>query len=68
MINIDELRKKTVPELERLIIEAKCRIADLRYRLPNGEVKDTSEFRKLHREVARLKTILRQAQLGNNQA
>lgn len=56
---MEELRKKTAPELERLIIEAKGKLADLRYRLPAGEVKDTSEFQKLRRQIARITTILK---------
>lgn len=59
----DELRKKTNAEMERLIVEAKAELADLRYRLPAGEVKDTSEFRKLRKQIARLATLLKRGEI-----
>ncbi len=57
---IDDLRKKTPAELERLIGEARGKLKDLEFKVRLGQVKNPSEIGKLRHEVARYLTIHRE--------
>lgn len=54
-----ELKEKTVGDLEAKVIENKKLLLDLRFqrKLGSNQVK-THMFRKLKREIARIKTLL----------
>jgi large subunit ribosomal protein L29 len=57
-MKIQDLRAKTEKELKAEIGLLKKEHMDLRFRKAIGEVKNISPFRKLKRNVARLKTVL----------
>ncbi len=57
-MKIQDLRAKTEKELKAELVLLKKEHMDLRFRKAIGEVKDTSPFRKMKHNVARIKTVL----------
>lgn len=56
----DELKKQDVAGLRNEIDSLKKEYFNLRLALITGQVKDTSQFKKLRKQVAQAKTFLRQ--------
>ncbi len=57
-----EIRDKETQAIQLELSESQKRLFDLRTQSATEKVEDTSQFRKLRRDVARMKTILRQRQ------
>ncbi len=55
-----ELRSKTESELKDMLISLKRELMNLRFQRINGELANTSRFSLARREVARIKTVLRE--------
>lgn len=55
---IQELQRKPRPELEKLLVESRDRLAALRNDLERGKVKNVSEIREVRKQVARIETFL----------
>lgn len=60
----DELRDKTADELNALVREKQESIMKFRLQLATGVVDNTRLARNERRDIARIKTILRQRELG----
>lgn len=58
-----EIRQLTNAELERLLQENKAKLLRLRFQKTLGELQDFSAIKATKREIARIKTILRERQL-----
>ena len=56
----NELQELTVAELEAKVDELTEERFRLRFRSATEQIDDTSKFRSLRRDIARIKTILRQ--------
>lgn len=56
---VQELQRKPKPELEKLLLESRERLATLRNDLERGKVKNVSEIREVRKQVARIETFLR---------
>lgn len=54
-----ELRQKPKSELQRLLIDNRERLRQLRFDLVSGKVKNVREIRKIKKNIARILTILR---------
>jgi large subunit ribosomal protein L29 len=54
------LVKKTVDELKGLLLESKKELFNLRFQKISGELANTSRVRLVRKNVARIKTALRQ--------
>jgi len=55
---ITELRKKSVDDLKKRVIELKRELMNLRFQKSSGELEKTHRFRIARREVASIKTII----------
>lgn len=55
-----ELRGKSATELKDELVELRKEEFSLRMRRGTGQLSDTSRFKKIRRDVARIKTILKQ--------
>ncbi len=53
-----ELRAKSATELKDELVELRKEEFSLRMKRGTGQLSDTSRFKKIRREVARIKTIL----------
>ena len=58
-----EVREKTDNELKKLSGELETEIFQLRFRLKTGQLKSTSDLKKKRRDLARVKTVLRQKEM-----
>lgn len=68
-MKINELRKLSDKELQDKVIESKRELFDLRLKQSTGSLDKPSKIKELRKEVARMKTILRERELdagGNN--
>jgi len=57
-VKIRELKQKSKIELERLLIDNRQRLRQLRFDLTAGKVKNVREIRKIKKDVARILTII----------
>ncbi len=60
MLKIKDLRKKTKEDLEKLLKEDLKKLQDLRFDLAFNRLKDVSMIKKVKREIARIKTLLKE--------
>jgi large subunit ribosomal protein L29 len=58
----DEIRSKSVDEIEELLDEAREEYFKLRFRFSSGQLTDTSQLNIARRNVARIATILKESQ------
>jgi large subunit ribosomal protein L29 len=55
---IEELRQKTVDQLNERLLELKKEQFNLRFQKASGQLEDTSSFGKVKTEIAQIKTLL----------
>ena len=60
----EELKGKTVDELNKLLLDAKKRQFNLRFQVRQGVLENTSAVRQVRREVAKIKTVISQLKKG----
>lgn len=60
----NELRELTHQELKDKEKEFKDELFNLRFQLATGQLEDTSRIKKVRQNIARVKTVLRQAELA----
>jgi len=58
MTNISELRGKSNDELKEMALSLKKELFNLRFQVASGELTNTTRFRDVRRDVARVKTLL----------
>ena len=59
-MKISELRKLSDKELQNKIIESKRELFDLRLKQSTGSLEKPSKIKELRKDVARMKTILKE--------
>ncbi len=59
-----EIRNYTDEELRKLLEEKKKQLMDLRFQHAMGQLRNTAQVSELRRDIARIKTILRERELG----
>ena len=64
---IAELKQKTIAELDTEMNKKKSELFNLRFQLATGQLQNTAAIRECKKEIARVKTIIRQREL-NGQA
>ncbi|HOM33117.1 MAG TPA: 50S ribosomal protein L29 [Candidatus Paceibacterota bacterium] len=57
-MKFSELKNLSKAELENLLNQNQEKLKDLRFNLAFGKVKDISEFRKVKKNIAQIKTLL----------
>jgi len=63
-VKINELRKLTNEDLNKKITESKKELLDLRIKQSTGSLEKPSKIHELRKDVARMKTILRERELS----
>ncbi|MCK4474118.1 50S ribosomal protein L29 [Candidatus Parcubacteria bacterium] len=58
-MKIQELRQKTKSELQKLLIDDREKLRQLRFNLASGKVKNVRGVRKIKKEIAQILTILK---------
>jgi large subunit ribosomal protein L29 len=64
MIDATELRAKNTEELEGQLGDLKKAQFNLRFQQASGQLSDTAQFRRVRRNIARIRTILRERRDG----
>lgn len=64
-MNLLELRQLTNDEIGKRIEEDLEALATMKFQKATSQVENTSKFTALRKDIARLKTILRERELGN---
>ena len=59
-----ELREKTPEELQKELEDLQKDLFDLRYKAVTDHVEDNSQFRQLRRQIARVRTVMRESELN----
>ncbi len=59
-----ELRQYTDDELKRLLEDKKRQLMELRFQLSMNQLNNTSMIKQTKRDIARIRTILRERELG----
>jgi len=63
-VKINELREMTIVELTKKIELAKDELFKLRFQLAINQLENVGRIKEARRNIARLKTILRESELG----
>ena len=63
-MKINELRKLSNEDLNKKITESKKELLDLRIKQSTGSLEKPSKIHELRKDVARMKTILRERELS----
>lgn len=58
MVQAEELRAKTEDELKDQLLSLKKEQFNLRFQQANAQMQNTSEARRVRRDIARIKTVL----------
>jgi len=58
-----DLQPRTVEELQKMALEERVKLQQLRFDLPGGKVKNVREIRQVRREIARILTMLRKREI-----
>lgn len=55
---IQDIRAKSADELKDEVLKLKKEQFNLRFQQANGQLENTSQYKKIRRDVARIKTVL----------
>lgn len=61
-----ELRNKSVDELNKSVVDLKTELFNLRFQLATGELENPMRINKVKKDIARIKTVLRERELNIN--
>ena len=62
--NLNALQQKTMAELDPDLKAKKSELFNLRFQLATGQLQNTAAIRECKKEIARVKTIIRQRELA----
>ena len=62
-MKINELRKLTTEEINKKIVDSKEELLKLRMKQATGTLENSARIHELRKDVARLKTILREREI-----
>jgi large subunit ribosomal protein L29 len=60
----NDLKTKTLDQLDDELLRLKKEQFNLRFQAATGQLENTSRVREVRRDIARIKTVARQKQLG----
>ena len=66
MMKNSKVKEMSSPELEKELSELKSELFKLRFSLATNGLDNPLKVREVRKEIARIKTILRQRELNNN--
>jgi large subunit ribosomal protein L29 len=62
-MKVNEIRDLTTEEIKKKIAEAKEELFNLRFQQATGNLEKPSRLRELRKQVARMKTVIREREL-----
>jgi large subunit ribosomal protein L29 len=63
-VKAKDLREMTAEELKDLVLEQKEKLYKLRFQLELSQLDNTSQIKEVKRDIARIKTLIREKELG----
>ena len=60
MIDLKEIRSKSSPDLEKMLEDLVEELFKLKLQAATGQLSNTSQFRNIKKDIARLRTILKE--------
>jgi len=63
-VKAKDLREMTIDELTALVKDQKEKLYKLRFQLELSQLQDTSQIIQTKRDIARIKTLIRERELG----
>ncbi len=67
IMKAEEIRNLSQQEIEKMLRDTRQELLNLRLRKQSGQVEKTHELRELRRDVARLKTIIKERAVATAQ-
>ncbi len=64
-MELQEVRAKSAVELEKMLVEQREKLRELRFRVARRELKNIRDIRKIKKEVARVLTVAKEAASKN---
>lgn len=64
LVKTNEIRKLSQADLEKKALELKTELFNLRFQLATGQLDNPSYIKIVKKDIARVKTILRERELG----
>ncbi|AEH46198.1 MULTISPECIES: 50S ribosomal protein L29 [Anoxybacillaceae] len=61
-----EIRELTTAEIEQKIKALKEELFNLRFQLATGQLENTARIRQVRKDIARMKTIIREREIAAN--
>jgi len=58
----EELKGKSADEMKKMLLDKRKEQFNLRFQLSGGQLENTAQMRTLRRDIARIKTMMNQAQ------
>jgi len=65
-MRMSEMKQLSVEELKTRIVDSEDSLFRLRFQLNSGQLQDYKKISQTKRDIARLKTIIRERELGIN--
>ncbi len=62
-----EIRELTLGELEQKLVDLKTEFFNLRFQLATGQLNNPSGIKNVKKDIARVKTVLREIEIANEQ-
>ena len=63
-MNIKDLKDKNTEELNSLLADLKVKAGELRFKLANRQLKNFKEIKEVKKNIARIKTIIKETKNG----
>jgi len=63
-----EIRERLPNEMREELEENKRELLNLRFQWQAGEIRNSAQYRQTRKDIARIKTIIREMELGINKA
>ncbi len=61
-----EIREKSHQEILDELDACKRELLNFRFQWQAGEIRNSAQYKQIRKDIARLKTVLRETELGNN--
>jgi large subunit ribosomal protein L29 len=65
VMKANEINKLNTAEITKKIDELKTELFNLRFQLATGQLENTARIKEVKKDIARMKTIIRERELNN---
>ncbi len=62
----NEIRDKSHQEILEVLEDSKRELLNYRFQWQAGEIRNSAQYKQIRKDIARLKTVLREVELGIN--